>query len=261
VLEDEPLARRMICAALRPKGYEVFEASTLPMAVRVGRQQPRLDLLIADIALPERSGVQAAIELCESFRRLTILFVSGTPFEGWEPRDLLTLQVLPRTSWEFLQKPFRAAKLLVYTRQLLDRAAAPLPLRLEASAAGGSSHPVNQPTMEQLLRLTGSGNDVMTVPNPLEDSGGNDSRAIRRRIPNVVFCREKVSLTEDFLSAIQELTELQTQQTRAVIENDPDFSRFDVLIHLAMERKEQAKYALIRHMEAHHCEEGWSRWH
>ena len=44
--------------------------------------------------------------------------------------------------------------------------------------------------------------------------------------------------------------------TDPVIANDPDFSRFDVLIYMATEKKEEAKYALIWHMELHHCEEG-----
>ena len=47
--------------------------------------------------------------------------------------------------------------------------------------------------------------------------------------------------------------ELQNQQTQAVIEQDPDFSRFDDLIHIAREIKDQAKYALIAHIDEHHC--------
>jgi len=46
---------------------------------------------------------------------------------------------------------------------------------------------------------------------------------------------------------------LQNQQTQAVIDQDPEFSRFDDLIHLAREKKDQAKYALIAHVDVHHC--------
>ena len=82
-------------------------------------------------------------------------------------------------------------------------------------------------------------------------------RAVRSwGIPAIAFCEEKAELTEEFLRAIHEVTNLHTEQTQAVIEGDPDFARFDVLIHLATERKEEAKYALMRHIEAHQCVEG-----
>jgi len=47
--------------------------------------------------------------------------------------------------------------------------------------------------------------------------------------------------------------ELQNRQTQAVIDQDADFSRFDDLIHIAREKKDAAKYALIAHTNEHHC--------
>ena len=73
--------------------------------------------------------------------------------------------------------------------------------------------------------------------------------------PKVVFCGEKHRLMHEFLDTIREITTIQNLQTRAVIDGDPDFARFDVLLHVAQERKEQAKYAWIAHVESHHCEE------
>jgi hypothetical protein len=78
----------------------------------------------------------------------------------------------------------------------------------------------------------------------------------RTQIPKVAFCEEKHRLRGAFLKAIRELNDMLSQQTRAVIEGDPDFSRFDVLLHVAHENKEMAKYAWIAHVESHHCEEG-----
>ena len=108
VLEDEPLAMRMMCVTLRRKNYHVLEAATPTAAIRTGRKSSHLDLLIADVALPESSGVHTAVELCQLFPNLSVLFVSGTPFGGWRPQDLLALQLLPRRVWEFLLKPFEA---------------------------------------------------------------------------------------------------------------------------------------------------------
>jgi hypothetical protein len=79
---------------------------------------------------------------------------------------------------------------------------------------------------------------------------------IRTRIPEIGYCEEKHRLLREFLNTIQELNAIQAEQTRAVIEGDDDFTRFDVLLHLAQERKDQAKYAWIAHVEEHRCHGG-----
>ena len=70
---------------------------------------------------------------------------------------------------------------------------------------------------------------------------------------DIPFCETRHRLTDDFIVANHELMELQNQQTQAVIDHDPDFSRFDDLIHIAREIKDQSKYALIAHASEHHC--------
>ena len=66
-------------------------------------------------------------------------------------------------------------------------------------------------------------------------------------------CEEREWLTDEFLASARALMNLQNQQVQAVIEHDHDFSRFDDLIHLARQKKDQAKYALIAHLENHRC--------
>jgi hypothetical protein len=74
------------------------------------------------------------------------------------------------------------------------------------------------------------------------------------RIPEIGFCEVKNRLQGNFLSAIRELNSVLAEQTQAVIDGDSDFERFDVLIHMAQEKKEAAKYAWIAHVESHQCD-------
>jgi hypothetical protein len=67
------------------------------------------------------------------------------------------------------------------------------------------------------------------------------------------FCEEKVHLMEEFLAAASDLVKVHNDQVKAVIGDDPDFGRFDLLIHLANERKRRAKYAYMAHLEEHGC--------
>jgi len=84
----------------------------------------------------------------------------------------------------------------------------------------------------------------------------SDGRAPEGGFAEVSFCETKQKLIEDFVEAVHEISVLQKQQTQAAVDDDQDFSRFDVLLHLAQERKEAAKYAWIVHVETHQCRGG-----
>jgi hypothetical protein len=66
-------------------------------------------------------------------------------------------------------------------------------------------------------------------------------------------CAEHKRCLEDFGAAVREVLELHEQQWLAIIDGDEDLYRFDVLIHMANEKKQSAKYAYLRHVEAHGC--------
>ena len=72
-------------------------------------------------------------------------------------------------------------------------------------------------------------------------------------IPAIGYCAEKTRLMNAFLDAIHELVQIQAAQAKALIDGDPDFSRFDAMIHTANEKKDQVKYAWLTHVEHHHC--------
>ena len=84
-------------------------------------------------------------------------------------------------------------------------------------------------------------------------AGGLQSMEKTRREIPVGICSERVRHMESFLQAIRELGALQTEQAKAVIQGDPDFARFDLLIHMANDKKDHAKYAWLLHVEQHHC--------
>ena len=66
-------------------------------------------------------------------------------------------------------------------------------------------------------------------------------------------CEEHARCLESFGAAVRELLELHEQQWFAILDGDCDSCRFDILIHMANERKQSAKYAYLRHVETHGC--------
>jgi hypothetical protein len=65
------------------------------------------------------------------------------------------------------------------------------------------------------------------------------------------FCAQRQDLVDEFVEASRGVIELNA--TPGVIEGDPDFARFDDLLHVAREKKNEAKDALIAHLQEHHC--------
>ena len=71
---------------------------------------------------------------------------------------------------------------------------------------------------------------------------------------SVGSCEEARSLLNAFADSVKELIQLHRQQLEAVLEGDAYFGRFDLLIHMANERKQKAKYEYMRHLEVHGCQ-------
>jgi len=46
---------------------------------------------------------------------------------------------------------------------------------------------------------------------------------------------------------------LHDQQVTALVNGDEEFNRFDILLHVANDRKQLAKYAYMAHVAAHGC--------
>ena len=70
---------------------------------------------------------------------------------------------------------------------------------------------------------------------------------------SLVYCKESRSLLDAFGEAVQEVLALHEQQFVAIVSGDSDSDRFDLLIHMANERKHAAKYAYLHHLETHGC--------
>lgn len=65
------------------------------------------------------------------------------------------------------------------------------------------------------------------------------------------YCDECEAFKNAFVEAVREVMVLNQLHLTAVVNNDPDPHRFDILIHEANEQKQNAKYAYILHLENH----------
>jgi two-component system cell cycle sensor histidine kinase/response regulator CckA len=116
VVDDEPLDVELIRRVLTGGGFQVLDADNYDSALRVfDEAHSGIDLVLVDVSLPGKNGVELAKELVKRKPGLRLLFVSG--HVGFEVVRFYGMRTSDR---HFLQKPFRSEVLLARVRETLQ---------------------------------------------------------------------------------------------------------------------------------------------
>ncbi len=102
VVDDQAPMREIARRILEREGYEVDEASTGPDAIERLSTGGPLDLLVADLQMPDLPGEEMARQIRSVRHDLKVLYVSGCVEQLFMTRPTL---------WEgeaFLEKPYTA---------------------------------------------------------------------------------------------------------------------------------------------------------
>ena len=133
VVEDETPIRRGIVDMLEMAGYESVQAADGPEGLTEGRRLG-VDLVLLDLRLPKKDGMQVLVELRNTHPNLPIIILTARGSE--EDR----VNGLKRGADDYVVKPFSARELLARVEALLRRSAErPTPV-LSISAQG---HTIN----------------------------------------------------------------------------------------------------------------------
>ena len=116
VVDDERNIRRALRMVLEGEGYEVLEAGSAEEAEQVAADSPRIDVVIMDVKLPGRSGV----EQLERFKgdaelEAPIIMISGHA----TVED--AVRATKSGAFDFLEKPLDRERTLVTLRNALER--------------------------------------------------------------------------------------------------------------------------------------------
>ena len=122
VLDDDRTSVQVLRWALESRPYHVIDVPDAEQAIAVCRNPDlNVDLLITDVFVPLASGTEVALRVREACENAAILFISGTPLEGWPEEDLRNAGALTAGRVAFLHKPFTLDALHAQVEMLLSQ--------------------------------------------------------------------------------------------------------------------------------------------
>lgn len=199
-------------------------------------QAPRPNLILLDINMPRLGGLEtlSAIKSDPELYLIPVIMLSASSHPGDVQKSYQALANC------YMQKPAdldRSMKLVQAIEAFwMDFALQPIadPRRVLRSGFGKPIAPINGEGNHRAMLHTSA---AARIAAPVRKSG----------------CEEHNRLLDEFGDAVRSLLTLHEQQFLAIVEEDSECTRFDLLIHMANEKKQHAKYAYLRHLEAHGC--------
>ncbi len=115
IVDDAAFIREVLTQILLKNGFEIAgEATNGQEAVELA-QQTRPDLIIMDIVMPEKSGIQATQEILETSPRVPIIACST------EGSETMVMKAMAAGCVDFVVKPFKVDDFVKTIRSVLDK--------------------------------------------------------------------------------------------------------------------------------------------
>jgi len=115
IIDDDATIRTLLCRILEEDGHEVREAANGQIGLTMYRQHSA-DLVLTDILMPKREGVEVTLALTREFLEANVSTMSGTT----EARSLLDVATRFGAR-HVIQKPFTVEDVRRLVRVTLEQ--------------------------------------------------------------------------------------------------------------------------------------------
>jgi CheY-like chemotaxis protein len=115
LIDDEENFRCVIKQVLVNAGFDVVEAANGAQGIQYFYEKPA-DMIITDIIMPEKEGIETIIELKKAFPNVKLIAMSGG---GWYGTDI-DFDMAKKLGAKTLDKPFALQELMDVVHELLN---------------------------------------------------------------------------------------------------------------------------------------------
>ncbi len=116
IIDDDDQIRKMLRLTLNAAGFDVVEAQDGKIAMKLFHQNLTVDLVITDLIMPEKEGIETIIELRRDFPNVPIIAISGGG--RIDPNDYLLL-AKKLGAQITLEKPFSRKDIINAVNELI----------------------------------------------------------------------------------------------------------------------------------------------
>ena len=117
VIDDDIKGNQMVCRILKNAGYEVRAAFNGAEGLKIFKQE-RPDLVITDLFMPEKEGLETITELRQTDKKIRIMAISGGSANVNLADVLDTAEMFGADA--VMAKPFQMETFLQRVKGLLD---------------------------------------------------------------------------------------------------------------------------------------------
>jgi len=152
VIDDEEGIRKSLKMILEYEGYEYFEAATGEDGLEMVRETVGIDLILLDIRMPGRSGLEVLAELRERPFVPEVIMISG------QGTIQAAVEATKLGAFDFLEKPLHRERVLISIRNALQktklsRECQDLKKKAEKHYEIIGNHPLVQNLWKEILKI------------------------------------------------------------------------------------------------------------
>jgi putative two-component system response regulator len=114
IVDDEVLIRKLLCQKLTKEGYDCVEADSADRALKK-IENGSIDLVISDIRMPEKSGIELLTSVKETYPDLAVVMATGVSEMG------VAIECLKNGADDYICKPFDLDRVKTSVQRSLEK--------------------------------------------------------------------------------------------------------------------------------------------
>jgi putative two-component system response regulator len=190
IVDDEETIRRLLEQKLSSQGYHCYKAGNADQALEKLRHQV-IDLVILDIKMPGRSGVQVLPEIRASYPDTAVIMATAITDAG------AAIQCMKQGAYDYVTKPFNLDEVALSIDRALERR------RLELENRDYQQH-LERKVAEQANKIRAAFlNAITALAHALEAKGRYTSGHSQRVAETSVAIAQELGIPHDAIERIR----------------------------------------------------------